>query len=55
MTAGVAVGAALAGAIVDSASPSLAFALLGGGGLLAAVLVRGAGSESLRPSVAVHA
>jgi MFS family permease len=55
MTAGVALGAAVSGAIVDSSSPSLAFALLGGGGILAAALVRAAATGSLRPAVAVPA
>jgi MFS family permease len=55
MTAGIALGAALAGAIVDSSSPSLAFALLGGGGVLAALLVRASAAGSLRPAVAVGA
>jgi hypothetical protein len=53
MTAGVAVGAALAGVIVETASPSLAFAALGGGGLFAAALVRAAARGALRPAVAV--
>jgi len=55
MTAGIALGAALAGAIVESSSPSLAFALLGGGGVLAALLVRAAATGALRPLVAAHA
>jgi MFS family permease len=55
MTAGVAAGASVAGAIVDSASPSLAFALLGGGGVFAAVLVRAAAAGTLRPALAVGA
>ena len=55
MTAGIALGAALAGAIVESSSPSLAFALLGGGGVLAALLVRASAAGSLRPAVAVGA
>src|SRR5215208_1774242 len=52
-TAGVTAGAALAGAIVEAASPTLAFAALGGGGLLAAVLVRATARSALRPVVAV--
>lgn len=52
MTAGVALGAAAAGAIVESADPSLAFAALGGGGVLAAVLVRAAASGPLRATTA---
>jgi hypothetical protein len=55
MTAGVAVGAGLAGAIVESATPSLAFGLLGGGGVLAAVLVRAAASGPLRATAAAAA
>jgi MFS family permease len=53
MTAGVALGAALAGAIVDSSDPSLAFALLGGGGVLAAFVVRATAPGALQPAVAV--
>ena len=53
LTAGVAAGAALAGVLVEAASPHLAFAALGGGGLLAAVLVRGTARTALRPAVAV--
>jgi hypothetical protein len=55
MTAGVAAGAAVAGAIVDSSTPSLAFALLGGGGVLAALVVRATAPGALRPAVAVGA
>jgi MFS family permease len=51
MTAGIATGAAAAGAIVDAGTPSLAFALLGGGGVLAAFLVRSAAARSLRSVV----
>lgn len=51
MTAGIAAGAALAGVIVEAASPSLAFAALGGGGQLAAVLVRAAAPGPLRETV----
>ncbi len=40
LTAGIAAGAALAGVLVEAASPSVAFALLGGGGLVAAAVVR---------------
>jgi MFS family permease len=49
MTAGIAAGSALAGVIVEAASPGLAMAMLGGGGMLAAVLVRGAAAGPLRP------
>ena len=52
LTSGIAAGAALAGAIVESSSPSLAFALLGGGGVLAAVLVRASAAGPLRESAA---
>jgi MFS family permease len=58
ITAGIAGGAGLAGVIVEAASPSLAFGLLGGGGLVAAVLVRAASGGALapaRPPAAVHA
>jgi len=51
-TAGVALGAAVAGAIVESADPSLAFALLGGGGVVAALVVRAAASGPLRATAA---
>jgi hypothetical protein len=40
MVVGVAAGSALAGALVEAASPGLAMALLAGGGALAALLVR---------------
>lgn len=49
MVAGVALGASLAGAIVDASSPATAMAALGCGGVLAALLVRTAASGSLRP------
>ena len=55
MTSGIASGAALAGLIVEAASPSVAFAALGGGGLLAAVLVRASARGALRGTVAVPA
>jgi MFS family permease len=42
MAAGIAAGSALAGALVEGASPGLALAVLGGGGVVAALLVRGA-------------
>ena len=50
MVAGVAVGSAVAGALADSVSPAAALAVLGTGGLLAALLVRGAATGSLRAS-----
>jgi MFS family permease len=53
LTAGIASGAALAGVLVESASPSTAFAVLGGGGILAAVIVRASAHGALRPAVAV--
>ena len=52
LTAGMAVGAALAGVLVEQASPSAAFAALGGGGVLAAAIVRSAAHGALRPLVA---
>jgi MFS family permease len=48
MVAGAAAGSALGGALVDAASPGLAMALLGGGGVLAGVLVRTASAGPLR-------
>jgi hypothetical protein len=51
MVVGAAVGSALAGAIVEAASPGLAMALLGGGGVLAALLVRTAASGPLKASI----
>jgi hypothetical protein len=53
MAAGFAAGSALAGALVEAASPAVALAVLGSGGLVAALLVRGAGV--LREPVAVPA
>lgn len=50
MVAGVAVGSTVAGALADSVSPAAAMAVLGTGGLLAALLVRGAATGSLRAS-----
>jgi hypothetical protein len=49
MVAGVAAGSALAGALVDATSPGTAMAALGCGGLLAALVVRGAASSALAP------
>ena len=49
---GAALGSALGGALVDAASPAVALAALGGGGILAGLLVRTASTGSLRP---VHA
>lgn len=44
LTAGIAAGSTLAGTLADAASPALAMAVLGCGGLLAALLVRSAGA-----------
>lgn len=52
LTAGMAVGAALAGVLAEHASPSAAFAVLGGGGVLAALVVRATAHGALRPVVA---
>jgi hypothetical protein len=48
MVVGVAVGSAVAGALVEAASPGAAMALLGGAGLLAAVVVRATSTAPLR-------
>jgi len=53
LTGGMAAGAALAGVLAEHASPAVAFAALGGGGVLAAVLVRGTAHGALRPAVTV--
>ena len=53
MAAGFATGSALAGALVEAASPGIALAVLGGGGVLAALVVRGA--RPLREPVALPA
>jgi MFS family permease len=53
MTAGVAAGSALAGVIVDGASPGLAMAVLGAGGVAAALLVRAASEGPLRAAAPV--
>ncbi|MEP6953417.1 MAG: MFS transporter [Solirubrobacteraceae bacterium] len=55
MVAGVAVGSTVAGALVDAVSPAAAMGALGCGGLLAALLVRGAAAGSLRAPSAVAA
>jgi MFS family permease len=52
LTGGMAIGAALAGVLADHVSASAAFAMLGGGGVLAAVIVRATAHGSLRPLVA---
>jgi MFS family permease len=48
MVAGVAAGSAIAGALVDALSPGVAMALLAGGGLPAALIVRAAAAGPLR-------
>jgi predicted MFS family arabinose efflux permease len=45
---GIAAGAAIGGAVVDAASPAIAMAALGTGGVLAALVVRAAASGPLR-------
>lgn len=52
LTAGIATGAALGGVLAEQVSPSAAFAILGGGGIVAALVVRAARGP-LRPAVAV--
>jgi len=52
MVAGAAAGSALAGALVEAASPGVAMAMLGGGGVLAGLLVRAAATSSLRTTAA---
>ncbi|MGZ6643499.1 MAG: MFS transporter [Solirubrobacteraceae bacterium] len=52
LTAGIAAGSTLAGALTDAASPAVAMAVLGAGGLLAALVVRGAAAGPLRASAA---
>jgi MFS family permease len=46
---GSALGAAIGGALVDAASPAVALAVLGGGGILAGLIVRTASTGPLRP------
>jgi predicted MFS family arabinose efflux permease len=48
ISVGIAAGSALAGALVEAASPGIAMAALGGGGVLAALLVRAASAGPLR-------
>ena len=45
---GIAAGSTLAGALVDTASPAVAMAALGAGGVLAALVVRAAATGPLR-------
>jgi MFS family permease len=52
MLGGAAAGSALAGALVEASSPGLAMALLGGGGVLAGLLVRAAATGSLQAAPA---
>jgi predicted MFS family arabinose efflux permease len=54
LTAGMALGAALAGVLADHASPEVALAVLGAGGLLAAAVVRAAARGPLLPAVAAR-
>jgi hypothetical protein len=51
LTAGIALGAALAGVLADHASPALALGLLGAGGFAAAAVVHVSASGPLRPAV----
>ena len=48
---GIAAGSALAGALVEAASPAVAMAVLGAGGILAALLVRAFAGGPLRAAV----
>jgi predicted MFS family arabinose efflux permease len=48
ISVGIAAGSAVAGALVEAASPALAMAVLGGGGVLAGLLVRAAAAGPLR-------
>jgi hypothetical protein len=52
MTSGVAAGSAIAGTLVDAASPALALALLGVGGIGAAAFLRATAGTALRPALA---
>ena len=54
LTAGMALGAALAGVLAEQASAAAAFAVLGAGGLAAAALVRAAATGPLLPAVAAR-
>ena len=51
LTAGIALGAALAGVLSDHASPALALGLLGAGGFAAAAVVHASAAGPLRPAV----
>jgi MFS family permease len=48
ISVGIAAGSALAGTLVEAASPAFAMVALGGGGVLAALLVRAAATGALR-------
>jgi hypothetical protein len=50
MTVGVATGSALAGVLVEAASPAFALGALGAGGVLAAVVVRASARGALAPA-----
>ena len=52
MLVGAAAGASAAGALVEAVDASAAFALLGGGGLLAGLLVRASARGALKPTPA---
>ena len=52
MAAGIAAGSALAGTLVEAASPAVALAALGAGGVVAALVVRGAAGGPLRVAAA---
>ena len=52
---GIAAGSAIAGVVVDAASPAVAMAALGAGGVLAALLVRAAATGPLRAAAPVPA
>jgi MFS family permease len=54
LTAGMALGAAMAGVLADQASAAAAFAVLGAGGLAAAALVRATARGPLLPAVAAR-
>jgi MFS family permease len=54
LTAGMALGAALAGVLAEQASAAAAFAVLGAGGLVAAALGRAAARGPLLPAVAAR-
>jgi predicted MFS family arabinose efflux permease len=54
LTAGMALGAAMAGVLADQASAAAAFAVLGAGGLAAAALVRATAHGPLLPAVAAR-